>query len=82
MIKLVGLIAAVVLPLWNIPLIARIRQRKSSKDISLWWTLGVFVCLLLMLPSGITSPDVVFRIFSLVNIVLFSVVVIHVVRYR
>lgn len=82
MIKLVGLIAAVVLPLWNIPLIARIRQRKSSKDISLWWTLGVFVCLLLMLPSGIASPDVVFRIFSLVNIVLFSVVVIHVVRYR
>jgi uncharacterized protein with PQ loop repeat len=82
MIEMLGLIAAVVLPLWNIPLIIRIGRRRSSKDLSLWWTVGVFVCLLLMLPSGLTSTDVVFKVFTVVNIVLFGAVVIQVIRYR
>ena len=82
MIKTLGLIAAVVLPFWNIPLIIRISRRKSSQDISLWWTLGVFVCLLLMLPSGLVSTDPVFKLFSVVNIILFGAVVIQVIRYQ
>ena len=82
MIETLGVIAAVLLPLWNIPLIVRIGRRRSSQDVSLWWVLGVFVCLLLMLPAGLTSTDAVFKIFSVVNIVLFSAVVIQVIRYR
>ena len=82
MIETIGVIAAVVLPLWNIPLIIRIGRRRSSKDLSVWWTVGVFVCLLLMLPSGLTSTDLVFKVFSVVNIMLFGAVVIQVIRYR
>ena len=82
MIRWVGLVAAVVLPFWNIPLILKIQQRKSSRDISMAWALGVFVCLLLMFPSGLRSPDPVFRVFTVVNLTLFSAVVFHVVRYR
>ena len=82
MIETLGLIAAVVLPFWNIPLIIRIGRRRSSKDLSLWWTVGVFVCLLLMLPAGLTSTDLVFKVFSVVNIVLFGAVAIQVIRFR
>ncbi len=82
MIEKIGWIAAVALPLWNIPLIVRIRQRKSSKDISLAWALGVFGCLVAMLPSGLISADPVFKTFTVVNLILFSAVVIQVLRYR
>ena len=82
MMKTIGLFAAVILPFWNIPLIVRIGQRKSSKDVSLWWTFGVLGCLLFMLPSGLVSTDPVFKAFSIVNIVLFSGVAIQVLRYR
>ena len=82
MIKTLGLIAAVLLPFWNIPLIIRIGRRRSAQDVSLWWTLGVFICLLLMLPSGLVSTDPVFKVFSVVNVVLFGAVVMQVMRYR
>ena len=82
MIKALGLIAAIVLPFWNIPLIVKIGKRKSSKDISLAWAVGVFVCLVLMLPSGIRSSDVVFKTFTVVNFLLFSAVVVQAFRYR
>ena len=82
MIKIIGIIAAVVLPFWNIPLIVRIEKRKSSKDISLFWALGVWVCLILMLPAAVISTDIVFKVFSVVNIIFFSLVVIQILRYR
>ena len=82
MIKLVGLIASIALPFWNIPLILKIRQRRSSRDISLAWAVGVFVCLLGMLPAGLTSLDPVFRAFTIANFFLFSAVVVYVLRYR
>lgn len=82
MIETLGLIAAVALPLWNIPLIARIRQRRSSKDVSIWWAVGVWVCLLLMLPAGLRTHDAVFKTFTVANLVLFSAVVVYVLRYR
>ena len=81
-IHTIGMIAAIVLPFWNIPLILTIRRRRSSKDLSLAWALGVFACILAMLPSAIGSPDRIFRAFSLVNTVFFSAVVIHVLKYR
>ena len=82
MIQQIGLVAAVVLPLWNIPLIMRVIRRKSSRDISMSWAVGVWVCLALMAPSGLTSKDLVWKVFNCVNIVLFSAVVITVLIYR
>lgn len=82
MIKLVGLIAALVLPLWNIPLIAKIMDRKSSKDFSFLWTFGVWFTLLAMLPSALVSNDFVFKVFNIANITIFTAVVIAVVRHR
>ena len=78
----IALISAVVLPLWNIPLIIKIVKRKSSKDLSLAWALGVWTCLALMAPSGFTSPDVVWRVFNIFNLGLFTLVVIFVLAYR
>ncbi|MFH1691316.1 MAG: hypothetical protein ABIC68_01910 [Candidatus Omnitrophota bacterium] len=82
MIETVGLVAAIVLPLWNLPLIHKIRKRRSSMDISLHWAVGVWTCLILMFPSAILSKDVVFKTFSFMNIVLFSIVMVDVVRFR
>ena len=82
MIKMIGIIAAVILPFWNIPLIIRIQKRKSSKDISIFWALGVWVCLILMFPAAIVSNDTVFKVFSIVNIILFSLVVAQTLRFR
>ncbi|MBI3996178.1 MAG: hypothetical protein HY352_00820 [Candidatus Omnitrophica bacterium] len=82
MVKTIGLIAAVAMPLWNIPLILKLEQRKSSKDISVAWAVGVWVCIVLMVPAGLTSADAVFRAFTVVNTILFTAVAIQVVRYR
>ena len=82
MIKTLGLIAALILPLWNIPLIIKIARRKSSKDFSLLWTFGVWCTLLLMLPSALVSDDFVFKVFNIANLAIFTVVVISVIRHR
>lgn len=82
MIKILGTLAAIMLPLFNIPLMLRIRKRRSSDDISLVWTIGIFVCSLLMLPSAMVSTDLVFKLFAIVNIVLFSGVTYFVWKYR
>lgn len=82
MIQIIGLVAALILPLWNIPLILKISQRKSSKDFSLLWTFGVWFTLLAMLPSALVSEDLVFKVFNLANIVIFTAVVVQVVRHR
>ena len=44
MIEKIGLVAAIILPFWNIPMIVRIGRRKSSNDVSLWWVFGVWIC--------------------------------------
>ena len=80
--QVLGMIAAVVLPLWNIPLIYRMIQRKSSEDISVAWALGVWICFVLMAPSGFTSQDKVWKVFNIVNFFLFSIVVFFVVFFR
>ncbi|MFH1771701.1 MAG: hypothetical protein ABH872_02700 [Candidatus Omnitrophota bacterium] len=78
----IAFIAAIVLPLWNIPLIARVIKRKSSKDISLYWVLGVWVCFLLMAPEAFRSSDRIWRAFNIMNLILFTAVVIVVLIYR
>lgn len=82
MIDTIALVAAVILPLWNIPLILRIIRRRSSEDFSIYWALGVWTCLLLMAPSAFTSKDLVWKVFSIVNLAIFSLVVIFVLAYR
>lgn len=64
MIQKTVLVAAIALPLWNIPLIARIVRRRSSEDVSMYWAFGIWSCLLLMLPSGLVLGDIVWRVFS------------------
>ena len=81
MIKLLGIIAALTLPLWNIPLILKITRRKSSRDFSLWWTFGVWFTLLALLPSALVSEDVVFKVFNIANLAIFTAVVYQVVRH-
>ena len=80
--KTIGLWAAVILPLWNIPLIIQIIRRRSSADISMSWVWGVWVCSLLMAPAGFSSKELVWRCFTVVNLVLFTGVVIAVCKYR
>lgn len=82
MYEKIALIAALLVPLWNIPLIVRIIRRKSSKDISLMWAVGVWTCFILMAPSGFSSADPVWRVFNIANLILFTFVVIFVVAYR
>ncbi len=78
----IAFVAAIILPLWNIPLIVRVIKRKSSKDISIYWALGVWICFLLMAPEAFTSPDPVWRAFNIMNLILFTAVVITVLAYR
>jgi len=78
----ISLIAAIVLPFWNLPLILRVIKRRSSEDISIYWAVGVWVCMLLMAPSGFTSQDTIWKIFSIINFISFSFVLAVVLIYR
>lgn len=82
MMQKVAFIAAIVLPLWNIPLIVRIVKRRSSRDISMYWALGVWTCFILMAPSAFISADPVWKAFNIANLILFSLVVVFVLTYR
>ncbi|MBF0485964.1 MAG: hypothetical protein HQL16_05575 [Candidatus Omnitrophica bacterium] len=77
-----ALVASIVMPLWNIPLIVKIFQRQSSEDLSLSWALGVWICMALMLPWAVMTKDIVLKVFSFVNFGLFSGVAFAVVKYR
>jgi len=82
LIDKIALIAGIALPLFNIPLIIRIVQRKSSSDLSLWWVFGVWTCIILMAPSGLQSEDIVWRVFNYGNVILFTVVAAVTLKYR
>ena len=77
-----GLAASCAMPLFNIPLILHIIRRKSSSDISMTWLFGVWTCILLMFPAALLSKDIVFRVFGILNLILFSAVVATACRYR
>ncbi len=74
MIDKIALVASIVLPLWNIPLIIRMIKRRSSGDISLFWAIGVWACLLAILPSGMRSDFLVWKVFAIANFSFFSFV--------
>lgn len=78
----IGFIASLILPLFNIPLVLRMIKRKSSQDISLTWVVGVWVCILLMMPRALTSEDLAFRFFGVMNILFFTLVFFFTVKYR
>ncbi len=80
--KYAGMAAGIAMPLFNIPLVYKIWKRKSSSDISLAWVLGVWSSIVVMTPSAVLSSDPVFRIFGIVNLLLFSLVLIFVLKYR
>ena len=82
MVDNIALVASVVLPLWNIPLIIKIIKRRSSNDISVSWAVGVWVCLLAMLPSGIKSDFLVWKVFNVANFFFFSGVAFCTVLYH
>ena len=82
MTEKIAFIAAIVLPFWNIPLILRIIKRKSSKDISMYWALGVWTCFILMAPEAFKSDDLVWKTFNIVNLIFFTGVVITVIAFR
>ena len=82
LIEKIALVGAVALPLFNIPLIAKIMRRKSSQDLSLVWVMGVWVCIMMMAPSGFVSKDIVWRVYNYFNVTLFTVVMIVTWRYR
>jgi len=81
-VEKIGMISAVLLPLFNIPLILRLIQRKRSEDFSLSWAVGVWLCIILMTPQALRSTDPTFRIFGAVNLVFFTVVAFLIVKYR
>jgi uncharacterized protein with PQ loop repeat len=81
MITKLALIAGIILPLWNIPLIVRIIKRKSSEDISRAWLFGVWICLICMFPAAVTSSEIAWKVFSIINVILFTCVVIVVVSF-
>ncbi|MFH1714928.1 MAG: hypothetical protein ABH857_01875 [Elusimicrobiota bacterium] len=82
MIIKIALIASIILPLWNIPLVYRIYKRKSADDISMFWVIGVWVCLVFMFPSGLVSTDIVWKTFNIANLSLFSCVTAVTLYYR
>lgn len=81
-IEKVGIVSGIALPLFNIPLILKLVKRKSSADMSLTWALGVWVCIVLMTPQALRSTDTAFRIYGIINIIFFTVVVFFIVKYR
>ena len=80
--KFAGMAASIIMPLFNFPLVYKIWKRKSSTDISLTWALGIWFSILLMLPASLISSDPVFRVFGILNFILFSGVLFVVLKYR
>ena len=82
LINVLGLVGGIMLPLFNVPLIYKIIKRKSSNDLSLVWVVGVWICIVMMTPSGFQSEDIVWRTYSYFNIILFTGVVFTAIKYR
>lgn len=82
MLAKIALISAVLLPFFNIPLIVKMIKRKSSTDLSLFWAFGVWVCLIGMFPQSLRSTEIIWKIFTILNLVFFSVVVFCVVIFH
>lgn len=82
MVDKIALVASIVLPLWNIPLIIKIVKRRSSEDISVLWAIGVWVSLLALLPSGLKSDFLVWKVFAIANFLFFTFVAFVTLLFR
>ena len=82
MIDKIALVASIVMPLWNIPLIIRIIKRRSSNDISTAWAIGIWACLLAMFPSGLRSDFLVWKVFAIANLSMFSIVLLVTILFH
>ena len=80
--EMLGVAGAVLMPVWNIPLMWRIYKRRSADDISLGWLFGIWGCLLLMLPSSLETTNIVLKSYGVANLAMFTFVVIVVLKYR
>ena len=78
----IGLWAGIMLPLWDIPLIVRIIQRKSAADISLYWIWGLWLTSILMAPSSFVVGNKLAMAFNIVNVTTLTVVLIFVLKYH
>jgi uncharacterized protein with PQ loop repeat len=81
-LKSFGMVSAIAMPLFDVPLVIRIIQRKSAEDISLVWVFGIEFCILGMLPSSLLSIDPILKAFAIVNTLLFTAVFIAVLCYH
>ena len=77
-----GQLAAILMPLFNIPLIVKIVRRKSSADISILWAVGLWSSSVLMAPSAFLHGDKVAIGFNIVNVMMLTCVLITVLVYR
>ncbi len=82
MIQTIGFWSALVLPLFDIYLIAWIIKRKSSADISMVWAVGFWASAVLMAPSAFVKGDPVAVGFNIVNVVMLTALLIAVIKYR
>ena len=80
--KTIGFWAAVIMPLWDIPLIIRVIQRKSSQDISMAWAVGIWVTAILMAPSSFITGDKQAIGFNVMNVIMLTAVLVIVIKYR
>lgn len=78
----IGFWAAVILPLWDIPLMVRVVKRKSSQDISLIWAFGIWFTSVLMAPSAFISGNKLAIGFNVMNVTMLTGVLIVTIKYR
>ena len=82
MIQTLGMVNGNIMPFFNIPLIVRIVRRRSSEDISLFWVVGAWICVMGMVPQSLQSPDPVLMMFGIVNGLFFTGVFVSVLFFH
>jgi hypothetical protein len=81
-IQTIGMLSGLIMPVFNVPLIVRIVQRRSSGDISLIWVIGVWICVMAMLPASLQSSDPVLFLFGIANSLFFTAVFLTVLYFH
>jgi hypothetical protein len=81
-IQTIGMLSGLIMPVFNVPLIVRIVYRRSSGDISLIWVIGVWICVMAMLPASLQSSDPVLLLFGIANSLFFTAVFLTVLYFH
>ena len=82
MIQTLAMLSGILMPFFNIPLMMRIIRRRSSEDISLVWVIGVWFCVIGMLPHSLQSMEPVLLAFGVVNSLFFTAVLFSVLYFH